>query len=186
MKRPEASALIESLFESWGPSLFRYAYGASGSRAMADDLVQEAFMALYRELLSGKKIGNPRAWTLTVVRYQNSSHERSQRRHREHLQPSEALDTMPGADLAVEPAEPEFEDLKPFFSLLSKREREVLCLRIEALKYREIGLHLGISPKSVATILMRALGKLQTAVIAASTGESTSSLRDHNVSKTLQ
>ncbi len=45
--------------------------------------------------------------------------------------------------------------------LLTKREQEVLLLRMEGLKYREIGGELGLTIQSVSTLLSRALRKLQ-------------------------
>jgi RNA polymerase sigma factor (sigma-70 family) len=50
--------------------------------------------------------------------------------------------------------------------LLSPREQEVLLLRLEAMKYREIADRLGISMNSVNTLLARALQKLHKAVTA--------------------
>ena len=48
-----------------------------------------------------------------------------------------------------------------YLCLLSRREEEVLLLRLEAMKYREIADQLGISLSSVNTILARALEKLK-------------------------
>ena len=48
-----------------------------------------------------------------------------------------------------------------YLCLLSRREEEVLLLRLEAMKYREIADQLGISMNSVNTILARALQKLK-------------------------
>jgi RNA polymerase sigma factor (sigma-70 family) len=56
-----------------------------------------------------------------------------------------------------------FGDIRSLLSLLSPREEEVLLLRLEALKYREIAEQLGISMNSVNTLLARALRKLQQA-----------------------
>ena len=53
--------------------------------------------------------------------------------------------------------------VRDLLGLLSRREEEVLLLRLEAMKYREIADHLGISMNSVNTLLARALRKLQTA-----------------------
>jgi RNA polymerase sigma factor (sigma-70 family) len=55
-------------------------------------------------------------------------------------------------------------EIRGLLSVLSPREEEVLLLRLEALKYREIAEHLGISMNSVNTLLARALRKLQTAM----------------------
>jgi RNA polymerase sigma factor (sigma-70 family) len=54
-------------------------------------------------------------------------------------------------------------DIRGLLSILSTREEEVLLLRLEALKYREIADQLGISVNSVNTLLARALRKLQQA-----------------------
>jgi RNA polymerase sigma factor (sigma-70 family) len=53
--------------------------------------------------------------------------------------------------------------IQQYLCLLSRREEEVLLLRLEAMKYREIADHLGISMNSVNTLLARALRKLQKA-----------------------
>ena len=54
-------------------------------------------------------------------------------------------------------------DVRNLLSVLSPREEEVLLLRLEALKYREIAEQLGIGINSVNTLLARALRKLQEA-----------------------
>jgi transposase len=56
-------------------------------------------------------------------------------------------------------------EIRGLLSVLSPREEEVLLLRLEALKYREIADHLGISMNSVNALLARALRKLQTAML---------------------
>ena len=55
-------------------------------------------------------------------------------------------------------------DIRNLLSVLSPREEEVLLLRLEALKYREIAEQLGIGMNSVNTLLARALRKLQHAM----------------------
>jgi DNA-directed RNA polymerase specialized sigma24 family protein len=56
-------------------------------------------------------------------------------------------------------------DVRSLLSVLSLREEEVLLLRLEAFKYREIAEQLGISMNSVNTLLARALRKLQQATV---------------------
>jgi RNA polymerase sigma factor (sigma-70 family) len=55
-------------------------------------------------------------------------------------------------------------DIRNLLSVLSPREEEVLLLRLEAMKYREIAEQLGIGVNSVNTLLARALRKLQQAM----------------------
>jgi RNA polymerase sigma factor (sigma-70 family) len=56
------------------------------------------------------------------------------------------------------------EEIRSLLSVLSPREEEVLLLRLESLKYREIADQLGISITSVDNLLARALRKLQAAM----------------------
>src|SRR6185312_14448755 len=92
MERQEAENLVNSLFESWGSFLVRYAFQLTWSRETAEDLAQEAFMALYADLRRSKKINNLKAWTLTIVRNRAHRGYRDQRRHGEVLEPGDVMD----------------------------------------------------------------------------------------------
>ena len=72
------------------------------------------------------------------------------------------------------------------FSVLTRREEEVILLRMQAMKYREIGVLLRISPNSVNTLLARALRKLQLAARKRSTGDPIANVLETVISKTLQ
>jgi RNA polymerase sigma factor (sigma-70 family) len=169
MTRHDASTFVESLYDSWAPLLVRYALHLTADRSLAEDFAQEAFLAIYRELRAGTLIENPRAWTLAVVRNLAGKRARSERRHGESLQPTEILDLMEAPEV-LEPG-PDTADIADLLPVLTPREIEVLLLRIESLKYREIATRLRISEKSVATLLARALHKLQVAAKAQVEGE---------------
>lgn len=141
------------LFESWYSSLVRYAWRATGSFETAEDLVQEAFMDLYRELRRGTTIDNPKAWTLVVARRKVGKHTRGR-----SMEVVEDLDSLPAT-----PAGVELDDVTKLLWVLSPREEEVLLLRMGGLKYEEIASQLGITANSVNTLLARALRKLQKA-----------------------
>lgn len=151
--------LICSFFEEWAESLYRYAYRLTRCANTADDLVQEAFLSLYLELRRGREMTNPRAWMLGLISHQAAKTYRDGRR----------WSADPEAVLAVAAPEPEEtrrwdvseDELAPLLERLSTREAEVVLLRLQSLKYREIADQLGISPKSVATLLARALAKMQ-------------------------
>jgi RNA polymerase sigma-70 factor (ECF subfamily) len=171
MNQEDATRSVNHLFESWGPFLLRYAVRMTRSFEVADDVVQETFLALFRDLRAGRHIDNLRAWTLGAVRNQVRKHARYLRHQAEELEPSEALDLMPAQprwpDVAAD-----FDDGAPLgLSLLSVREEEVLLLRLQSLKYREIADQLGIGPKSVCTLLARAVKKLQIASRSVRNGE---------------
>lgn len=160
MEREKAEELLNSLFGNWSVSLVRYAYQLTWSRDVAEDLVQEAFMALYVDLRRGKEIGNLKAWVLATIR--NLAHRgyRDRRRHGEVLEPGDMMDTRCAP--AVEEEENK-QSIQNMLSVLTPREAEVMMLRMQVLKYREIAAALNISEKSVATLLARGLRKLQLA-----------------------
>lgn len=158
MDQAEAVSLVNATFESSGAFLVRYAVRRVRSTAMAEDIVQEAFLALYRDLRLGKHIHDPQHWLFGAVRNQICKQVRSSKRQGEELVPTEKLDL-----LAAEPmAEEEHMAEAPLLlSVLTQREEEVILLRLQSLKYREIAALLGIGTKSVCTLLTRAIRKLQ-------------------------
>jgi RNA polymerase sigma-70 factor (ECF subfamily) len=181
MEFDEASRLIEGLLEDWGPSLARQAYRLTGCREASDDLVQEAFLALYQELRKGEQIENPRAWTLTVVRHHAAKRLRRMAARGEQLEAGSALDQVPAREMEPERG---FDELADMLRVLSSREQEVLLLRLDSMKYREIAECLGIDDSSVATHLARAIRKLQAEVRARMAGQSMGKVNE--VPKTLQ
>jgi RNA polymerase sigma-70 factor (ECF subfamily) len=179
MDRDEASGQIDLLFDSWYPSVVRYAWRAAGDFGRAEDIVQEAFMALYREFRRGTEIHNPKAWVLCVVRRQIG---KSRDRTWETLQEVERL---PAPVVETEP-EIEIDSLTEMLSVLTPREEEVLLLRLSAMKYREIAAQLGISGNSVNTLLARAIQKLQKAAGRPPRERPLTHSLKNGVSKTLQ
>ncbi len=184
--RTEASELVGSLFERCGVSLFRYVAGATGSPELADDIVQEVFLSLYRDLCLGKRIENPAAYVFGAARNQIRKHARAQSQCREVLLSPETLERMcipvEGAGNSVRA----LDDIRALFSVLTEREEAVLLLRSQSLKYREIADRLEISPKTVATLLARAVRKLQKAMKSGPQGQRISSTVAALVPKTLQ
>jgi RNA polymerase sigma factor (sigma-70 family) len=162
MQRQEATELLTELFESWYPSLLRYSFRMTRDMELAEDIVQESLLDLYRELARGGTVDNPKGWTLTVARRRIFRQQRGERRQGVRVD-VENLDAMP-AGTGPELREFLFGEIAELFSLLSPREIEVLLLRMESMKYREIGAQLGISANSVTTLLSRALRKLRLAV----------------------
>jgi RNA polymerase sigma-70 factor, ECF subfamily len=185
MSRTEASELVHSLFDRWYPVLLRYALRATGSPQVSEDLVQETFMLLYRAIREGQKIENPKGWTLCVVRRQIGRQLRRSWREIGLDESMDVLETLPSC--RVDPQWPVFEDDRAtrLFSVLTRREEEVILLRMQAMKYREIGSHLGISPSSVNTLLARALRKLQKAAQKNAEGEPVANALEKALSKTL-
>ena len=165
MNETDATDVVTALFDRWYMSLVRYALRTTENYAVAEELAQDTFMQLYQALRAGKTIEHPKAWTICVLR-------RTLNRQRRNHIPHEPLDGLQIAGPATTELT-RFGDIRSLLSLLSPREEEVLLLRLEALKYREIAEQLGISVNSVNTLLARALHKLQQA-----TGQPTNQARE--------
>jgi RNA polymerase sigma factor (sigma-70 family) len=152
----DATDLVTALFDRWYMSLVRYALRTTSNYELAEDLAQETFMQLYQALRAGNNIEHPKAWTICVLR-------RTMSRRMRDLTLYEPLDELEIAGDEVNELS-SIVDIRTFLSVLSPREEEVLLLRLEALKYREIAEQLGIGMNSVNTLLARALRKLQQAM----------------------
>lgn len=141
-------------------------------------------MALYQAYCRGAEVENPRAWTLSVVRHLAAKRLRDQARRKETLMPMEALESVP--DLGTVRADGTEEDVVDLFIVLSKREEEVELMRLESRKYREIARTLGISQKTVETLLARALKKLRKTGLTRKQGSLAPAHLERHVPKTLQ
>jgi RNA polymerase sigma-70 factor (ECF subfamily) len=149
----EATELVAALFDRCYTQLVRYAVRSVTEYYLAEDLVQDAFMQLYGALRSGKCIHYPKAWTMCVLRRSVNRYIQGRFNH-EQLEDCEQIPT-PDHESAC------LSLIADYLCVLSRREEEVLLLRLEAMKYREIADQLGISMNSVNTLLARALQKLK-------------------------
>jgi RNA polymerase sigma-70 factor (ECF subfamily) len=153
-------AVVDALFQEWASPLLRYAYGLTRSQSAAEDLVQEAFLLLYCELRKGTEIRNARGWLLGVVSKKAARLRRDAKRW-SHDQIALETATAPNSQPDTFESEPTRDDVLASLGVLTVRESEVLLLRLQSLKYREIAEQLGISAKSVATLLARAVTKVR-------------------------
>jgi len=152
----EATEVVVALFARCHTQLVRYTARSVNDQQLAEDFVQDAFMHLYGALKSGKNIDHPKAWAICILR-------RAINKELQHRFEHEDLDAY--VDLPDPTREPTcLPLLAGYLCLLSSREEEVLLLRLDAMKYREIAEHLGITVNSVNKILARALQKLKHAV----------------------
>jgi RNA polymerase sigma factor (sigma-70 family) len=149
----EATELVTAIFHRCYTQFVRYAIRSVTDHDLAEDLVQDAFIQLYGALRAGKCIHYPKAWAMCVLRRAVSRHFQERFAH-EQLEDYEHISTS-------DPEPACLSLVADYLCVLSRREEEVLLLRLEAMKYREIADQLGISINSVNTILARALQKLK-------------------------
>ena len=164
-----ASAAFQRLFEQHFPELYQFAYHYVRAEETAKDLVGDAFLRLWRQR-DQVDLGGPtaRSYLYTIVRYRALDHLRhrrvEERWRREYVTP---LITEQGAALAADP-EQEFTAretgaaIQQAVDALPQRQRQVLLLRWQQqASYDEIAETLGISPKTVAIHIGRAIQRLR-------------------------
>jgi RNA polymerase sigma-70 factor, ECF subfamily len=164
-----AQAQVLELFDTAAPGLRRYVQSCGLSAEAAEDVVQDAFLALFRHLRSGGAQHNLRGWLVQVCHYQALKHrERQARRYRHEAAPRWELadvvdDTTESPDVQLTARE-ERRRLVAVFRALPERDRQCLSLRAEGLRYREIASTLGISLGSVAKSIAQAVSRLSRAI----------------------
>jgi RNA polymerase sigma-70 factor (ECF subfamily) len=163
MDRRAVLEQFEPFFKVWYPHLLRYVCRYISPRETAEEVVQEVFLDLYKAFGAGTSIEFPKAWTIRVARRKCAE----LRRRPLHVD-LDQVDARDSGDLSSNPAESldrglDTARLRGCLSLLTDREEQVLLLRLQSMKFREIGSSLGITTSSVNTLLARALEKLQDA-----------------------
>lgn len=146
---PGTRASLTDLFLTEESALLRYAYGLTTRRAIAEEIVQEAFLQLHQHWT---EVANPRAWLYRAVRNRSLNHLRDHRREvfpdpaAGHA-PELATEITPHADLSrLEAAG----HLRLLLAELEEADRELIRLKYdEDLKYREIAERMSLSVGNV-------------------------------------
>ena len=172
---PSDQARFTEVFVPYLVDAFRFARWLTGSRADAEDIVQEASMRAFKNI-RGFSGGNPRAWVLTIVRNTSYSWLAKNRPkdvvfsddldqdHREQIEQG-AIQEMQTPETALI-AKLEAEQVRKAMASLPAPFREVLVLReIHDLDYRTIAEVAALPIGTVMSRLARAR-RLLTATIA--------------------
>jgi RNA polymerase sigma factor (sigma-70 family) len=154
MNAADPSLIVTILFERWHRSLLRYALHFPLTYEMAEEVVQETYLQLYQALQAGTPIKYPKAWVFCVLR-RAVKRKLMQECIYEPLDPDEQIyDPQKILNDAL--------SFNGLLKQLSARERQVVLLRLDHWKYREIADSLNISMNTVDTLLGRAFRKLRT------------------------
>ena len=153
---------VGGLYEESRDDVYRYLLTLGLYPPAAQEVAQEVFLRLYEVLRKGEEIQNPRAWIFRVahnlglkIRARQNSEEPF---NPEVATPSFTQTATPESELL------ERERMTRFHAAvqgLSEQQRRCLFLRMEGLRYPEIGATLGISPSAVGEFLRRAMVRLK-------------------------
>ena len=158
---------IEELFAALESPLLNYALRLSGGRAIAEDVVQEAFMKLHGQFT---EVREPRRWLYRTVHNLALNHRRDSAK----LVSSTPVDANPSPE-SYSSHEPDVADESPLpdeqlariegiglvrlsLAALDERSRELIRLKFnEDLSYAEISVRTGLKMGHVGYLLHHAL-----------------------------
>ena len=156
---PGARVLSEQAFHACfrrtaGP-LRAYVAKVTGDWALADDIVQEAYLRLLRTPPATDDPDAQRAWLIRIASNLMVDHWRRRQRERRD---AAAHQVAPHAEAADVPLRM---DMTRIFATLKPAERQMMWLAyVEGANHREIGAALGVGERSVKVLLHRARRKL--------------------------
>ncbi len=154
----EAEAQIQKLYETEFAALVRHASYIVGSRDIAEELVQEAFIRLMTK--PPREQARVGAWLRTVVNNLALDHVR---RVKVEERVTERISTVDRVASVEEVTMTEFdrERVQESLKQLNSRDQKALMLRHSGYSYREIAEKLNCPAEQVGVILIRALKKLK-------------------------
>ncbi len=151
------------LFERHHRKLYNYFLKHTADRPASEDLVQDVFLRIlqYRRTYNDGEFG---VWLYTIAR--NVRHDHFRRRESPLLPFDEeetAADPSPSPDILADTTE-DIAVLHRALESLSDTDRDIIVMsRYHDMKYRDIGLVLGIAEAAVKMRAFRALKKLAAA-----------------------
>jgi RNA polymerase sigma-70 factor (sigma-E family) len=142
----------------------RLAYLLTGDRALAEDLVHDAFVRLAGRLVHLRDPGAFGAYLRKTVVNLSNSHFRRRKVERAYLERARGAMDARGAQWADRSVE-DREDLWRALQLLSGRQRAAVVLRFyEDLSERQVADLLGCRPGTVKSLVSRGLETLRTEI----------------------
>lgn len=161
------AAQFQSLLVAHGPSCLRLARALTRNEALAEDIVQQAFLAAFRASSSLRDEAAARGWLLTITRH--TAYRTLKRETRHQVEP--LLELGVGAGWGSEDPEAsaiaaERRDvLHRALESLAEADREVLILRdLEQLDGEQAAQILGIGVRAMKSRLHRARLRLAVAL----------------------
>jgi RNA polymerase sigma-70 factor (ECF subfamily) len=159
---------VSEVFELLHAPVFRYLVRVLDDPSEAEDVMQEAFVQLYRVLHKGHVIEDVRPWIFRVAH--NLAMYRFRKRSPVELLDSASWDLLseqsqdpsPSAEQKVLEKE-QLERFKSAWAQLSPQEKYCLELRAEGLSYREIAQVLEMKAPTLVSFLGRVIRKLKSA-----------------------
>src|SRR5437773_1958015 len=125
---------FDEIYNEVAPSVYRYLRRLTGSRTLAEDILQETFMKLHAQLETGAVISHPRAWLFQVATNLTKDEKRNEIRAAIREEHYSAQDRIVDFHRQLEKQQ----SIRRALDQLTPRMRQVLLLFSEGFTYREI------------------------------------------------
>ncbi|HYL75519.1 MAG TPA: sigma-70 family RNA polymerase sigma factor [Bryobacteraceae bacterium] len=152
---------VAQLFQEARDDVYRYLLSLGLFPPQAQEATQEVFLRLYVTLKKGEDIQSHRAWIFRVAH--NLGLKLRAKQNQAPFDPELEL-RMVAPEMNPEQTALDREQKLRFHQAiqrLSEQQRRCLFLRLEGLRYPEIGAALGISTSAVGEFLRRAVNRLK-------------------------
>lgn len=157
---------VTALYEQHRNQIYRFLVAQGLAPAVAQEISQDVFVDLYKAIASGAKISAELGWLYTVAGRAAVDYWR--REHRpiwvELDSDSSGADEIPSAAASPETSTLEKQKLQRVANgirRLPKEQRLSIHLRMQGLRYREIGKILGVSTSTAAEWISLAVERLR-------------------------
>lgn len=155
---------ILALYDEFRPRLFRYMRSMHLGQDQADEVIQETFMRLTSELLKNSSIENVPGW---IVRVAHNLAIDLLKREQGPVVATESAAFIIGnrVDPALSPEDAyakkeQSRRMTNALSTLNPQHRQCFQMRAQGLRYRDIGLALGISEQRAAFVVKQVAVRL--------------------------
>lgn len=154
VQRGDARA-FEAIYDRHGSAAFSLAYRIAGNRAAAEDIVQEAFLSVWRSSVRYQpERGNLRSWLLSVVHNRAIDHLRRAVSQTKHQVDAEGIEERKAA--------PELTDVEAFRREEAQTVRAVMeRLPSDQLRVVELAYFGGFTHTQIADLLGMPLGTVK-------------------------
>lgn len=160
----ELRSAWETIYAEHRVELLRYVHRLTRDAHLAEDIVQDAFLRLWRET---KAVDNPRSWLYRVCTNMIRDHARRAAIRERPVAPTDE-EVADSPDTELERAE-SIHTVRLALARMLPRDREALLLREAGFRYAEIADVINVRVAIVPTLIARALKRFHKAYLQETT-----------------
>ncbi len=154
---------VAALYVERRMDVYRYLVTLGVPLVEAQEITQDSFLRLYETLLAGCVVENARAWLFQVAHNLAVNSMKAAEYANRRTMPMDLQDSVPIVERRLIEEE-RYQRMQEALENLSDQQRACLALRVEGLRYKEIGEVLGVSTSTVSEFLRRAIARLRNAL----------------------